>query len=314
MPFDAPIKWRSKILLFGIETTYGVDPTLTGAADAILATNVTLTPMDGNDVSRNLEVPWLGAQGTLPSELHATLAFNVEMAPSGVAGTAPAWGPLLRACAVAETIAAGASVTYNPISDNHESATFNLWIGNTLYTATGVRGTCDFMVNAQGIPVIEFKFTGLWVKPAEAVRPTPDLSRFKKPLLATSAHTPTFTINSVPFVMRSFKLTLANQVVPSFLIGEEEVLITDRADLIETTVRATTITTFDPYDLAENETQVDVTLVHGTVAGAIATFNAPTAQMQRPQALGNTNNITEWPLRLMPIPAAGNDQWTLELT
>ena len=54
----APIYWRSKILLAKIESTYATDPTPSGAANGILATDIRLTPMDGNDASRELETPF----------------------------------------------------------------------------------------------------------------------------------------------------------------------------------------------------------------------------------------------------------------
>lgn len=77
-----PIKWHSKILLAKIESSYGVDPTPTGAENAILASNVVLTPMAGRDVPREVELPWLAAQPTIPAELHGRLQYRVEMVPS----------------------------------------------------------------------------------------------------------------------------------------------------------------------------------------------------------------------------------------
>ncbi|TDE40926.1 phage tail tube protein [Antarcticimicrobium sediminis] len=309
----APIFWRKKILVAKIETTYGTDAS-PGGADAILATDVNLKPMEGNDVSRELETPFMGAQGTIPTELHAMLSFKVELEPSGAAGTVPGWGALLRACAMAETISASTSVTYNPVSDGHESITFYTYIGNTLYAMIGAMGTCTIEVTAQGIPYLNFEFTGLFVQPSEDTRPTATLSGFKKPDVATSANTPTFTINSVAMVMRSFSLALGNQVEKRFLVGVERVLITDRAEAIQTTVEAQPLTSFNPFALSAAQTAMDVTLVHGTAAGRIATLNMPAAQMQRPQGLENAQNITEWPLRMVPLYASGNDQFTLTLT
>ncbi|HFQ15140.1 MAG TPA: hypothetical protein ENK41_02190 [Rhodobacteraceae bacterium] len=308
------IKWRSKILLAEIESSYGSDPSPTGSANAVLATDVQLTPMEGNDVSRDLETPYLGAQATIPTELHSKLSFKVEMAPSGTAGTAPAWGPLLRACAVAETIVASTSVTYNPITDSHESLTFHLWIGSTRYVLLGSRGNCMIRADAQGIPYLEFEFTGLFSQPSEVSRPTPTLSGFQKPLVATSTNTPTFTLGGTSFVMRSARLDLGNQVENRFLVGSESVLITDKAEVFETTVEAVALTTFNPFSLAAAQSSVAVSLVHGTAAGAIATLAIPTAQMQRPQGLENAQDIKEWPMRLVPLPSSGNDQWTLTLT
>lgn len=310
----APLLWRSKILLAKIETVYGTDAVPTPAANAILATDVKLLPMEGTDVSRDLDLPYIGPQGTIPNELHAKLSFKVELAPSGTAGTAPAWGTLLRACGCAQTINAATSVVYNPITDSHESATFYLWIGSTRYVLLGARGTARFTINAQGIPYIEFEFTGLFTQPSEQARTTPTLTAFQKPRVASTANTPTFTINAVAMVMRSFELDLRNKVENRFLVGAEAILITQREDMIKTQVEAQPLTSFNPFTLAAAQTAVAVNLVHGTGAGNIATLAAAAAQMQRPQGLENAQDIKEWPLSLMPLPTAGNDQWTLTLT
>lgn len=311
-----PLKWKSKVLLAKIEATYGVDPAPTGAANAILATDVRLMPMEGQDESRNLELPWLGAQRSTPKELHMKLSFKVEMSPSGTVGTAPAWGVLMRAAACAEVISAGVSVSYNPVTSGHESASFWLWIDSTCYKMRGARGTCVLRITAQGIPYLEFEFTGLWVPPGDAVQVTPSLGAqiARKPLLGTSANTPVFTFANEPLVLRSFALNFGNAVETRFLIGSESVLITDKSETIEATVEAVTLATLDPFALAASQTEGELELVHGTAAGSIATLNVPAAQMQRLQSLENQQNIKEWPLRMVPLPVAGNDQWTLTLT
>lgn len=309
-----PIRWKSKILLAKIETTYGTDAVPTGAANAILATNVEFKPMEGQDVSRELELPYLAAQPTVATALFSTLSFRVELAPSGTAGTAPAWGVLLRACGVAQTLSAGVSVTYNPISDNHESASIYFWIGGTRYVIKGARGTAVLRCTAQGILYIEFAFTGLFSVASEQARPTPDLAAFKKPQVATTVNTPTFTIDGTAFVMRSFALDLGNDVQTRFLVGADQVLIVDRSDKIATQVEAVPMTTWNPYQKALDGTAVPVQLVHGTGAGRISTLAVAAAQVQRPAGLENAQNIVEWPLGLVPLPTAGNDQWTLTLT
>lgn len=307
-------KWRKKIFLFKIEATYGVDSTPTPADNAILATDVTFQPMEGTDVNRALDLPYLGGQGTIPNELHAKFSFKVELAPSGSVGVAPAWGPLLRASACAQVINAGVSVVYNPITDNHESGTLKLFIDGILFQSVGVRGTAKFTVNAQGIPYIEFEFTGLFRQPADQTATVPTLTAFQKPRIVSSTFTPTFTINGVAQVMRTFSLDLKNKVEPRFLVGKEEILITQREDMIAAQVETLPLADFNPFALAAAQTSVPVVLVHGTGAGNIVTLNAPAAQMQRPQGMENAQDIMETPLSLMALPVTGNDQWTLTLT
>ncbi|MBW4708622.1 hypothetical protein KX928_12590 [Roseobacter sp. YSTF-M11] len=304
--------WEDKILAAAIEGTYGVDAVPTGS-QAIYAKEVSLTPMEGNDLDRELELPYFGSQGTIPVELHSTLSFKVELAPSGTAGTPPPWGPLLRGCGVAETVVPGTSVTYNPITRDPESLTIHFFIGDTLHALLGARGNAKFELNAQNIPHIMFEFTGLFALPAAAVRPTPDFSTWQKPQQVSKAFTD-LTLGGTTLVTRSFMMDLGNAVENRFLIGPEEVLITGKSEQIECTIQAVPLATFDPYSAAFNANDVAINLQHGVGAGKVATIAVPLAQMQRPQGLEKPQNITEWPLRLVPRTNAGNDQWTLTLT
>lgn len=308
------LKWPNKILLVKIESPYGVDASPSGASNAVLASNIELKPMEGTDVDRELEQPWLSANETIPTGLHSKISFSVELAPSGTAGTPPAWGPMLRGCGVAEVITASTSVAYNPVTDDHEGVTIKIYIAKTLYAMVGARGTCKLNLTAQAVPKLEFEFTGLFVKPAEGTRPTVDLSGFKGPQVVTKANTPTFSIGATDFEMKSAMLDLGNTVEGRFLVKQEEILITDKSEMFETTVNALALTTFDPFDLALNQTKSVISLVHGTGAGKIASLGIPAAQMQRPQGLANSQNVKEWPLRMVPLPVSGNDQWTLTLT
>ena len=307
------IFFREKVLLVKPEVTYGTDPVPTAAANSILAIDMKIMPMEGRDQSRELDMPSMGAQPTIPLDLHSKMSFKVELQPSGVAGTAPAWGPLVRACGCAQTIVAATSVTYTPVSSGHESATIYFYIGQTLYKIIGARGTAKFTVNAQGIAYIEFTFTGLFTAAAQGVRPTPVVTAFQKPLAVSSTNTPVFTVNGVALVMRTFALDMGNEIVPRFLVNSHQVLITDRAEMIDMTVEAEALTLINPYALAAAQTMVAIVLHHGTVAGARLKLHGGICQIQRPSGVENSQGIVEWPLRAVPIQNVGNDQWALIL-
>lgn len=308
--------WNEKTLMLKAETTYGVDATPTGAANAILARDVRLSPMEGQDVDRMLELPYMGATGTVPTALHAKLSFKVEVKGSGTAGTAPAFGPILRACGCAEVIVAATSVTYSRVSKNHSSATIYINIGGTLYKLLGARGTCTLRVNAQAIAYLEFDLTGLWTLPIAQAVPAvtlgTQLSSF--PQVATSANTPTFTLGGTALVLRSFALNFGNTVSPRFLIGSEGVIIEKIEETMEFTVEAEPLATLNPYQLALNGTLSVLSLVHGTGAGKICTLSVPRTQLQRPSGIEQQQGIVEWPLRGVPLPNTGNDQFTLAFT
>lgn len=307
------IKWRSKIILAKIETVYGTDPTPTGAANAILATDIEMRPMEGQDVSRNLDVPFLGAQEEFPAGLHTVISFSVELVGSGEAGTAPAWGPLIRGCAAAETIVAETSVEYNPVSESHESVTLYFQIGPSLHKIKGARGTAVITVNAQGIPVCRFTFTGMFTTPADTAAPTPDYTDFQKPKIASSTNTPVFTINGNTFVLRNYSLDLGCDVQPRLLIGSESIQIVDKAERLSATVEAVALATYNPYSAANGGGGVPVVLQQDTSAGRKVTISVPLGVQKRLSGFENQQGILEWPLQFTPRFDEGDDQWSILL-
>lgn len=307
------IRFDTKILLLKLETTEGTDAAPTGAANAFVATDVVLTPMEGQDVSRNLDRPFLGGQPTIPVDLHSKLSFKVELEPSGVVATAPGWAPAVRAAAAAQTINAGVSVVYNPVSSGEEAVTIHLWIGGTRYVLLGTKMNIKVQIAASGIPYLECEATGFWTLPTDVARPVPVLSAFKDPKVATKANTPTFTVNGVALVLRSFTLNFGNQLTPAFLIGHERIDLSQKAESVEFQVRVKTMTDFNPYALAIAGTPVALQLIHGTTAGRKVQIDVPRLQLQRPGQMTQVNNIAEQVLRGVPLPNLGNDQWTITL-
>jgi hypothetical protein len=306
--------WREKVLLAGIEATYGAATNLTGSANAIYATEIGIQPMQGQNIDRGHETPYLGNAGTIPADLHTVLTCSVELVGSGTAGTPPAWGPLMRACGCAEVITPGTSVVYSPVTRDHESVKMVLNIGGVAYSLRGTRGAAVINVNASDIPRIAFTFTGLWTPPADTALATPDYSAFNAPLVASDANTPVATIDGEDFVTRTFSLDLGNQVEGRFLIRDEQIVIVDKAERLAMQVEATPLATFDPYAAAASGAAVPFVVRHGTQAGRIATITVPRAQIERPDSPTEAQGIVEWPLRAAPLPVSGNDQWTLTLT
>lgn len=308
------MRWKSKTLLAKIETTYGTDPTPTGAANAVLAMNVSINPMEGQDVKRDVERPYFGADPTIPAGVHTTLEFDVELVGSGTLGTAPAWGPLLRMCSVAEVITAGTKVEYNPITNNPESGTIYFQADTTRHLLTGVRGTAQIKLSAQGIPMIHFVMIGLYSTPTEQAIPTVSFTAWQAPQIASKLNTPTFTIGGAAFVLRDLSIDLGNQVEPRMLIGSESIQVTDKDESISVTVEAVPVTTYNPYTIAQNQTLQALQLIHGTVAATRVKFDATSIQQARPTGYQANQNIIEWPLKFTPLPTAGNDQWKITLS
>lgn len=319
-----PIKWNSKIILIKPEplNAYGVDPVPTGALNAMLLTNVQFQPMEGQEVSRNLERPYQGAQEQIPVGLYCVMTGDFELVGSGTAGVAPAWSPLMRMCGVAEIITVGTSVEYVPISDAQESAAVYFQIGTganaNRYVILGARATGVITINAAGIPMCRVTITGLFTIPGVAARPTVDLTKWMKPQAASKATTPVYTIDSIPFVGRDFSLNLGCDVQARMLFNQERILIVDRAESIAMTVEAVPMTTYNPVARAGSITaeapSVPIEVTHGTIAGRIVNIKANSCTQNRFGGSQENQKIEEWPLTFVPLPVAGNDQWKITLT
>lgn len=315
-----PIRWSSMLALIKAEplNAYGIDPVPTGAANAMLLTNVQFQPMEGQEVTRAVERPYMGAQESIYVGLYCVLTADIEMVGSGTAGTAPAWSPIMRACGAAEVITVGTSVEYTPITDNQESVAVYFQVGPNRYVMLGARGTGVFTINAAGIPVFRVTLTGLFTVPAVAVRPTVDLTKWQKPQAASKATTPVYTIDGIAFVGRDFSLTLGNDVQPRMLFNQERIVIVGKQESIAMTVEAVPMSTYNPVARSANLTaeapRVPIEVTQGTIPGRIVNIKANKAVQNRFAGGQANQGIEEWPLGFTPMPDAGNDQWKITLT
>ncbi|PKR55477.1 phage tail tube protein [Thalassospira marina] len=307
------LKWRKTVILAKLETTYGTDATPTGAANAIQVSEATVTPLAGEELDRGLMRETLGSSPSIPVGSHVTCEFTVEIAGSGTAGTAPAFGPLLRACAMAEVIDAGVSVAYNPISEDEESASIYFHRDGNLFKLIGARGNVTAELNSNALPVLKFSFTGLWTEPASAALPTTDFSGFIPALPVNNANTPTFSLHGYAAVMTAFTFNLGNTINHRDRVNSEEVKFSDRKMSGSATFEEPAIATKNFYALAKNATLDALQLVHGTNAGNIVTIDMPKVQLKTPSQ-SNEDGTVLLAVALTPTPDAGDDEITLTFT
>lgn len=262
-----PLLYRRRTILAKIETTYGTDPTPTGSANAILVRNMSITPLAAETVSRDLIRPYLGNSPELIASKYVTIEFEVEIAGSGTAGTAPKYSPLLRACGLAETVSAGVDVAYSPVSTGFESVTLYHNVDGVLHKITGARGNVEFTINARAIPVMKFSMTGIYNAPSDAALPTVDYTGFQSPIAANTSNTTGFSLFSYSGILESLSLNMGNAVTYRSLIGSESVLITDRKVSGTAVFEAPTITAKDFFAAAIGTTLGNLAITQGTVAG-----------------------------------------------
>ena len=309
---------RKRVILAKIETVYGTDPTPTGAANAILVRNLDVTPLDAEIVNRDLVRPYFGSMDQIIAAQKVGISFEVELQGAGAAGTAPAYGPLLKACGLAETTNAGVSAVYTPVSSAFSSVTLyvqvqdNTAASSPLHKVTGCRGNVEFMLNAKSLPVMKFTFTGVYNAVVDATNLNATYTGFKTPLAVNKANTPTFSFFGFSGIMSDFGLNLNNEVVYRNLLNSESVILTDRKVGGTVQFEAPTITAKDFFAAAIATTLGSMQIVHGTVAGSIIDISATSTVDVVNPSYNDMDGIVMLSVPFVVVPTtAGNDEFTL---
>jgi hypothetical protein len=310
-----PLFTRKRLLLAAVESTYGTAPTF-AAGDALLVSNLDITPLDVNLLDRELVLPFFGNREKIVGQRMASVTFDVELAGSGTAGTAPRWGRCLRACGFGEAVSAGTSVTYTPATDNIVGLRLDFNADGNRHLVTGARGTATINLAAGEIPKISFEMMGIYNAVAKGTPVTPTFANQAQPVVVNSQNTTGVTVFDFTACMESFNLSLNNETPFRQLAGcATNIPITQRAPSGELSIEAPLAGSGtgekDFFALVSDQTLGEIEWQHGQTAGNIVTFNAPTCNLDGP-TLGDSDGIMMLNLPFMPIPSsAGNDEFTL---
>ncbi len=302
-------RWRNKLLLLKTETTYGTDAA-PAAGNVIRAQNVSLTPLEADEVKRENVMPYLGAQDMFLAGKHVSLEFEVEMAGSGTAGTAPAYAAALLACGMAETVSEGVSVEYNPVSEDFSSATIYLHIDKVLHKTVGCLGNMSFKLNAKNIPILSFKFLGLFVPVVAGTTSNPDFSAFKNPVVLSKDTVPVATLHGYTPKFESLEIDLGQKNEMRSLCNDDYVNIGDREASGTFKFDEPEIGDKDFYAIATAHTRDALAVTIGTVAGNIVEITAPAVQIGK-LSKDESSGVSSLSCPLILHPDEGNDELIL---
>jgi hypothetical protein len=305
---------KRRLLLAEIESTYGTDPTPT-ATDAVLVSNLDVQPLQLELKDRELILGYLGNTEMVVGQRLVSVSFDVEIAGSGTAGTAPKWSALIQSCGFSETIVASTSVTYAPVSSAFKSVTLYFFADGVRHKVTGCRGTWSMSMATGEIPKISFSFTGIFNAPTDETQPSPTFSNQADPVVVNSANTATLQVHGYAACLSAFSLDLANETPFRQLAGcTQQIMITDRKPAGSVTIEAPTIAAKNYFSAASTQTSGQFSWVHSGGAGNIVTFTAPNCNLGAP-GYEDSDGIIMLTLPFMPQPtAAGNDEFTIALT
>lgn len=310
-----PLLSRKRLILAKSEATYGVDSSPTGASNAVLVRNLEITPLQAETVSRDLIRPYLGVSDQLLAQTRVEVTFEVELAGSGTAGTAPAYGPVLKACGLAETVVASTSVTYAPVSASFSSCTLYFHNDGIRHKVTGCRGTWSMSAEVGAIPFITFTMTGIYNAPTDETLPSPTYANQAAPLIFKNGNTSNFSIFSYSGCLQSLNFDLANETVYRELVGcTKEVLITNRAPSGTVVIEAPSIATKDFFTIANGSSTGSISFQHGATGGNIVTFTTAQSDIGSP-TYSDQDGIQMLNLPYLAIPtSSGNDELSLAFT
>ena len=305
---------RKRLILVKTEATYGTDSTPAGT-DALLVRNLDITPLSGDVVSRDLIRPYLGNFDQLISLTSVAINFEVELAGSGTAGTAPKFGAILKACAMSETVVSSTSVTYAPVSSSFSSATIYFNVDGVLHKLTGCRGSMTMSCAVGAIPTLAFNLTGVYNAPTDTAQPAVTYSAQATPLIFREGNTSSFSFFSYSGVLQSVDFNLANDLVYRELVGgTKETLITDRKPAGTVMIEAPTIATKDFFTTALASSTGNLTFLHGTTAGNRVTFTASQVDVLNP-TYQDQDSIMMLSVPYVALPTtAGNNEFSLAFT
>lgn len=295
-----------------LETTEGQAMTL-AAADAFLA-------FRQGDPQPNVKMyeraPYresLSMLPSLPGERSAKLPFQVELAGSGVVGTPPFWGKLMKGCAFAETIVANTSAQYTPASLNIPSLTLAAFMDGSIYTIWGARGTVKLVFEIGKPGMLQFDFEGC------------DFSQLDGSLLSGIAYSTmippaflgaSFALDGVNFLVEKVELDFANVLAlrpdPNCPSGTHSVLITGRKPKITLDPEMMLAATKDIWTMWKTGATGYLACAMGSTPGNIINWGAQHFQIETVK-YGERSGVRTNNLTALMAMGSGDDEFYLTL-
>ena len=309
---------HKRLLLAAAEQTYGTFETVAGT-DALLVQNLDCQPLDAGLIDRELVLPYFGNRAKVVGQKVGTVTFDVELAGSGTAGTAPRWGRLLRACGFGETVVSATSVTYAPAMDGIIGVSFDFNNDGNRHRLKGCRGNATFNLAVGEIPRISFEFFGEYVAAASAAQVSPTFGGQAEPVVVNSANTTSVNVLGLTTAcMESFNLNLGNEIPLRQLAGcTQQYPITNRLPSGEVVIEAPVIGSSsgekDYFAQVISQATGTIAWQHGQTAGNIVSLSMGQCNIDS-LTYTDSDGIQMLNIPYMAQATAANNEMTLVLT
>ncbi|MBD8724659.1 hypothetical protein IFT43_14945 [Oxalobacteraceae sp. CFBP 13708] len=314
-----PRRIKNTVVTAKVETTPGLDALPTGAANAVLVSEVSVTPLDAQSIDRALIRGYFGGSEQLVGPGSVKLSYSVELAGSGAAATPPAWGQLLLGCAAAEgVLTTPARVEYTPVSTGLKTITQYYYDDGLVHKLTSSMGNCTLSAKVGERPMLRFEWTGLDGGIVVTPNPTGTFTPWKKPVSMTKANVIDITLGATYaagaltggtiYNSTGLELNFGNVVNFSAMLSSEVVDISDRQSTATMEVELTAAQEAALMDDVKANVTRSLAFTIGTATGNKVIVFAPSVQLTNPRKSElNGNRLIGFDLRLVPVN--GNDEW-----
>jgi len=293
-----------RALLAKIETTKGTDAVPAAATDAVRVQTLKVTP-NADAIERPVVKNTMGNLPHLIGRKTIEITADVLMRASGTLGTAPDIGAILQACGLSETINAGASVVYQPVSLGLKSISSYAYDDGQLFKALGA--VANATIDAQIDSAIKASLTlkaGFETAPTTTAAPTPTYNA-TAPIVMTQADVITDggTIN-----VGAFKLDLGNDFGDHSATGLNEFTVANRKPQI--TITKDSVATIADWNALVVSTAISLSATFGSTAGNKIVIAAANCRMES-LATGERNERITRDITFDCYETSGDDQFTI---
>lgn len=307
---------RKTVILAKIESNYGVDPTPTVSADAILVKDVDIKIVGEvleRDFLRDALSPLAFARGMK----HAEISFTTELKGTGTRGSLPAFGyegTLFKACGMGETVTGATSIVYTPVSASFGSVTIYAYKDGILHEMNGCRGSFKISGEVGKYMEVAWSFKGLYVAAVDATPGACTFSTIVPPALLSAGA----VIGAYAAVFSKFEIDMGVET-------GKRLSVNDATGLVEWMITGRKPSgSFDPEtvteatksfwaDWAAGTQQVFNVGPVGATSGNIIEINAPKAQHKEIN-YGDRDGILTYEIPMHLAQNAGNDELTITIT
>ena len=305
---------RNQVVLAKVETTAGTDASPSGS-DAILCEVVNPT-VDGELLENKSVRSSISKQPDkyINKKLRATIVAIAK--GSGDPDTPPEIAPLLRSCALKETIidtSGSEAVEYTPVNSSSDMKTSTLYIykDGLLLKGVGCMGNAKFSGRYGEYPIFTFDIEGIFAGATDALNPTPTYDSTEPVEMKSEG----FAFGSWgDAVAREFGFETGNTLVARGNInsstGLMPYIVTERDPKWNSEIEAVLEATNSFWSDYQNRTTVALSLTHGSTSGNIVKFEAPKANFDAP-SFSEENSLNMYNLSGQLLENLGQDNFKI---